>query len=79
MKATLTNPANIAANRIHSLMAIAGIVIAIICSLVLFKDSQSSQDEARQSNIIESSKAVISNQVVKVMEVSVSSIASMLQ
>lgn len=75
MKTRNTNPATIASrrlSRIHAFMVIAGIMIAIICSLVLLQDGYASQhSETRRSSVVETSKFAITGQVVKLKELSV--------
>jgi hypothetical protein len=61
MKTSHTNTADNAANsnaRIHSILAIVGIVTAIICSLVLLKD-HTSQKEASAISLTKASMSSI--------------------
>jgi uncharacterized membrane protein len=75
MKTRNTNTATIASrrlSRIHSFMAIAGVMIAIICSLVLIQDGYASQhSEARGSSVVETSKFAVTGQAVKFKELSI--------
>jgi uncharacterized membrane protein YgaE (UPF0421/DUF939 family) len=71
MKTSHTTAANTASNqtaRIHSILAIVGIVTAIICSLVLINDNTQSTDSER--NISNSPISAITERVVKTNDVS---------
>jgi hypothetical protein len=68
---------NVAASyfkRMQSLMAVAGIVIAIICSLILLHETDLSRHESEQSGIVESSKSVITHRVLELSDLSVHSV-----
>lgn len=75
MKTRTTSTATIASrrlSRIHSFMAIAGIMTAIICSLVLLQDVYAPQgSDVRESSVVESSKFAVTGQVIKLKELSV--------
>jgi hypothetical protein len=61
-------------SRIHSLVAVAGIVIAIICALVLLHDTAPTQNETDQSSVLQNSKSVISHSVMEITDISVHSV-----
>ena len=71
---TQTNTTDIASSlftRMHSLMVVAGVVIAIVCSLILFaKIDASSKNQTKQSFLIEASKSTINHEVAKMKNVS---------
>jgi hypothetical protein len=83
MKTSHTISANSTSNRIarvQSFMVIAGVMIAIICSLVLLKDAYSIQrTEASQSPLVDTAKVAITSQIVKVKEASMLSIIALLK
>ena len=83
MKTHHTTAANTASNRIartHSFMVIAGIIIAIICSIVLLQDAYAPQHaEAKESGVTVTSKLAINHQVEKVKELSIRSVISLLK
>jgi hypothetical protein len=83
MKTSHTATANSTSNRtarIHSFMAVVGVMIAIICSLVLLKDAYSTQHvEASEASLEKASKFAITNQVAKVKEASMLSIIALLK
>jgi hypothetical protein len=60
-------------SRIHSFVAVVGIVIAIISALVLFYETTPLQSETDQSNVLQSSKSVISHSVIEITDISVHS------
>jgi hypothetical protein len=81
MKTSHTTAANTASNmtaRIHSILAIVGIVTAIICSLVLMNDRTQSSDSER--NIGKSTISAITERITKTNDVSlISKIESLLK
>jgi hypothetical protein len=83
MKTHPTTAANTASNRIartHSFMVIAGIIIAIICSIVLLQDAYAPQHaEAKETGIAVTSKLAINHQIQKVKEMTVLSVMSLLK
>jgi hypothetical protein len=61
-------------SRIHSFVAVVGIVIAIICALVLLNEKTPLQSETDQSNVLQSSESVISPSVMEMTDISVHSV-----
>jgi hypothetical protein len=67
---TTANAASGSRARMHSFMIIAGIVTAIICSLVLLNDINSTQlAAAPEFNLLNISKTVITEQAMSVVSV----------
>jgi hypothetical protein len=66
-------------SRIHSFVAIVGVVIAIICALVLLHETTSLQNETDQSSVLQSSKSVISHSVIEITGISVHSVLAKLK
>jgi hypothetical protein len=66
-------------SRIHSFVAVVGIVIAIICALVLLNETAPRQNETDQSNALQSSKSVISHSVIEITDISVHSVLAKLK
>jgi len=77
---TATNTASSRIARTHSFMVIAGIIIAIICSLVLLQDAYAPQHaEAREAGVVVTSKFAINHQIEKAKEMTVLSVMSLLK
>jgi hypothetical protein len=66
-------------SRIHSFVAVVGVVIAIICGLVLLHETTSRQNETGQSSVLQSSKSVISHSVMEITDISVHSVLAKLK
>jgi hypothetical protein len=66
-------------SRIHSFVAVVGIVIAIICALVLLHETTPLQIETDQSSVLQSSKSVISHSVIEITDISVHSVLAKLK
>ena len=58
-------------SRIHSFMAVAGIMTAIICSLVLLQDAYVPQRSEKDSSVVETSRLGITVQTLKFKGLSV--------
>jgi hypothetical protein len=69
-----TNIAAIYVKRMHSFMAVAGIVTAIICALILMRETDLSRHESEQSGIVEGPKSVITHRVLELTDLSVHAI-----
>jgi hypothetical protein len=66
-------------SRIHSFVAVVGIVIAIICALVLLHEITSLENATDQSNVLQSSKSFISHSVIEITDISVHSVLAKLK
>jgi hypothetical protein len=60
--------------QMHSFMAITGIVIAIICSVILLRETNLFQSASRQSEIVKSSTSVITHRALELTDLSVHSV-----
>jgi hypothetical protein len=66
-------------SRIHSLVTVVGVVIAIICALILLHETTPLQNETDQSSVLQSSKSVISHSVMEITDISVHSVLARLK
>jgi len=80
MKTNAIQTADIASSlftRAHAFTAVAGIVIAIICTLVLLRDVTPSQYDSNRSSTTETPAAVMRHQIVKFPDISARSAMSL--
>ncbi len=73
MKTSNTTVANTASNtnaRIHSILAIVGVAIAIICSLVVLNDQSSGSKEASVLSLSKTSIGTIRENILKAQDFS---------
>jgi hypothetical protein len=67
------------ARTMYSLLAVAGIITAIICALVLLRDIKPSHQASSEFDIIKNSKPAISQSVAEAASLSVRSVLSFLK
>jgi hypothetical protein len=82
MKTNAIQTADIASSlftRAHGFTAIAGILIAVISTLVLLRDIAPSQYKPRQSGFVKPSAAALSHQMVKAADLSAGAAMSILK
>jgi hypothetical protein len=80
MKTQLTTHTDLKqVHTMYSLLAVVGIITAIICALVLLREIKPSQEASAQFDVSKKSKSAISQSVTEIASLSVRSVLSLLK